>query len=76
MHWELVKLRREHKISQKKLAVLLGINASTYSLKETGGSDFKLNEIYFIAKYFNKRIEEIFLPNNIRNTDIGERKVE
>ncbi|GAA0434665.1 hypothetical protein GCM10008934_25160 [Virgibacillus salarius] len=70
VHWELVKLRKSKKISQEDMAKLLGVNARTYALKERGETDFKLEEIFIIAKYFNKRIEEIFLPRNIRKTDI------
>lgn len=70
MHWELIKLRRTRKISQESMAKLLKINARTYSMKETGKTDFKLEEIFKIARFFDKRIEEIFLPRNIRNTDI------
>lgn len=70
MHWELVKLRKKYKITQKNMAEMLDINVRTYCLKETGKTDFNLEEIYIIAKFFNKRIEEIFLPRNIRNTDI------
>lgn len=68
-HWELIKLRKINDVSQQELADLLNINVATYSAKENGKSDFKLEEIFMIAKYFNKRIEEIFLPSNIRNTD-------
>ena len=69
MHWELLKLRKINNISQQEMAALLKINPTTYSMKENGKSDFKLDEIYTIAKFFNKRIEEIFLPTSIRNTD-------
>ncbi|MYL41787.1 helix-turn-helix transcriptional regulator [Virgibacillus salexigens] len=70
MHWELVKLRKSRKITQIEMAELLGVDVRTYSLKENGKHDFKLEEIFIIAKFFGKRIEEIFLPRNIRNTDI------
>lgn len=69
MHWELIKLRKESKISQETMAELLGINTSTYSKKENGKSDFKLNELFIIARLFNKRLDEIFLPRNISITD-------
>lgn len=72
VHWELIKLRKENNLNQKHMAKLLGISESTYSTKENGKSDFKLKEIYIIAKFFNKRVEEIFLPRNIRNSDITE----
>lgn len=70
MHWKLIKLRKSRKISQEDMANMLGINIRTYSLKENGKTDFKLEEIFIIAKFFNKHVEEIFLPRNIRNTDI------
>ncbi|MFD2046047.1 helix-turn-helix transcriptional regulator [Ornithinibacillus salinisoli] len=72
MHWELIKLRKSNKISQGQMAKYLNINPSTYSKKENGHYDFKLEEIYKIARFFNKRIDDIFLPTNIRNTDIRE----
>ncbi|WP_156290742.1 helix-turn-helix transcriptional regulator [Oceanobacillus salinisoli] len=70
MHWELIKLRKEKKINQEQMALLLGIDRSTYSLKESGKYDFKLQEIFIIAKFFNKQIDEIFLPINIEKHDI------
>jgi len=71
MHWELIKLRKIHGISQRKMAKILGINPATYSDKENGKYDFKLTEIFIIASLFNKRIEEIFFPKNIEKTDIS-----
>ena len=71
MHWELIKLRLCKGITQKEMASLLDIDPRSYSLKEKGKYDFKLAEIFIIARFFNKRIEEIFLPNNIRKTDIS-----
>lgn len=70
MHWELIKLRKIKNITQKDMANLLDIDPRTYFMKESGQSDFKLKEIFIVAEFFNKRIEEIFLPTNIRNTDI------
>lgn len=74
MHWELIKLRKINKVSQKRMADLLNIHTNTYASKENGDVDFNLEEIFIIAAFFNKRIEEIFLPRNIRNTD-NEREV-
>lgn len=71
MHWELIKLRKNKNITQEEMANILKININTYSSKENGKSDFKLEEIFTIAELFNKRVEEIFLPSNIRNTDIS-----
>lgn len=68
-HWELIKLRKTHNISQEKMAKILDINASTYSKKENGKNDFKSNEMFIVARLFNKRLDEIFLPRNISNPD-------
>lgn len=68
-HWRLVKLRKLHNVNQESMAKLIGVNTRTYALKELGETDFKLEEIFIIARYFDKPIEEIFLPRNIRNTD-------
>lgn len=71
-HWELIKLRKMNNISQKEMSEKLGIGATTYAQKENGYTDFKLDEIYIIARFFNKNIEDIFLPTNIRLSNIEE----
>ncbi|RDW17599.1 transcriptional regulator [Oceanobacillus arenosus] len=69
MHRELIILRKQHKLTKKDMAHVLKINPKTYSMKEDGLSDFKYKEIFLIAKMFNRNIDEIFLPPNIRKTD-------
>ena len=64
MQWNLIRLRKEHKLNQEDLAKLLNINVSTYQNKETGKSSFKDYEMFLLSKYFDKPIEEIFLPMN------------
>ena len=70
MHWELMKLRKINKVSKTAMTRILGIKAiETYTSKEDGETDFTLTEMFTIAKYFDKRIEDIFLPRYIGNTD-------
>lgn len=59
----LIGLRKENKISQKKLAKELNINVASYINKELGKSEFKLSEMYKISDYFGKSMEDIFLRN-------------
>lgn len=70
MHWELIKLRKENGVSKTEIARLLDIKSiETYTKKEDGDVDFKLSEMFTIAKFFGRGIEEIFLPRYIRNPD-------
>ena len=59
----LIGLRKENKISQKKLAKELNINVASYINKELGKSEFKSSEMYKISDYFGKPMEDIFLRN-------------
>lgn len=49
----LKKLRKERKLSQSEVAYALCINMSTYSLKETGKSDFTATEVNMLIALFN-----------------------
>ncbi|MCT7752238.1 MAG: helix-turn-helix domain-containing protein [Lactobacillus iners] len=62
MQWKLIKLRKERKITQKDLADFIGISESSYINKETGKFQFKQNEMFMISNYFNKKVDDIFLP--------------
>lgn len=60
----LESIRRANKESQENMAKLIGVDVRTYQNKEKGITQFKQNEMFIIARYFNKKIEEIFLPTN------------
>lgn len=70
MQWLLIRLRKERKLTQKDMAALLGLNVSTYINKETGDSQFKADEIFFLMEYFGKEIDEIFLPRKCINNAV------
>lgn len=62
--WNLITLRKQHKYTQPDFAEMLGISYAAYQKKETGRAQFKADEMFAIAKIFNKPIEDIFLPSN------------
>lgn len=67
MQEKLLLLRKKKNVSQNKIAELLGISTKTYSFKETGKTEFTMNEMFQIADYFNENIENIFLPSILQN---------
>lgn len=73
MQSKLILLRKEQKIPQRTLANLIGISLKQYSYKENGKTKFNGDEMFEIAKFFNKQIEDIFLPTFHQN---GENKKE
>lgn len=58
---ELRRLRKYHELTLEDMGKMIGVDTRTYSNKEKGISQFKLNEMITISNYFKKSIEEIFL---------------
>lgn len=54
--------KNQKKMTQEQMAKYLGITPKTYRSKELGNSEFTLDEMFEIAKLFNKKIDDIFLP--------------
>ncbi|MFR9710778.1 helix-turn-helix transcriptional regulator [Paenibacillus sp. MB22_1] len=71
MQEKLAALRRYHNISQKEMASLIGVDLRTYVNKESGQSQFKANEMFAIAKIFQKPVDEIFLPTNFTKHEVS-----
>lgn len=67
MQSKLIILRKERDIKQQELADLLNINVKTYNFKETGKSQFTMNEMFKISDFFGKSVDEIFLPTVLQN---------
>lgn len=63
----LIKERRANFETQSDVAKLIGVKLRTYQNKEYGTSQFKQNEMFIIAKHYNKKIDEIFLPTDFMN---------
>ena len=74
MQEKLILLRKRNKVTQKEIANLLNISPKTYSLKEMGKVQFKQNEMYSIAKFFNEDINNIFFTNNHSKNGVKEHK--
>ncbi len=55
-------LRVEHGLTQKNIAEKIGINLSTYTLKENGKRDFTASEISKLCEIFNVK-SSIFFDN-------------
>lgn len=71
MQEKLAALRRYHNLSQKDMAELIGVDLRTYINKETGQSQFKANEMFAIARKFQKPIDDIFLPTNFEKHEVS-----
>lgn len=54
--------KNKKKMTQAEMANYLGISTKTYRSKELGNSEFTMDEMFKIAKLFNMRIDDIFLP--------------
>lgn len=61
MYVKVLVARKEKKVSQKTVADVLKINDRTYSLKETGKTDFTMTEGLVLAKYFNTTLNDLFM---------------
>ncbi|GAA0076147.1 hypothetical protein UT300005_05250 [Clostridium sp. CTA-5] len=57
-------------IKQEEVAEILGISLTTYSKKETGKTQFSLEEAKKMSDYFNISIEQLFFADrvNLSNT--------
>ncbi len=67
MQSKLLLIRKENKITQAYLANLLGITSKQYSAKELGKVKFNGDEMFTIANFFNKKVDDIFLPTTHQN---------
>jgi DNA-binding XRE family transcriptional regulator len=71
---QLRKLRKYHELTYQDMGNLIDVDTRTYINKETGVSQFKLNEMFIISKKFNKSMDEIFLPTNFMIHEVSEGK--
>lgn len=70
MQWNLIKLRKEAKLTQKDMAKMIGISEESYGMKERGQKQFKADEMFILSKYFGLPIEKIFLPRNFSDNEV------
>ena len=53
----LIKLRKERKLTQKEVADMLGVATSTYSYWETDKNEPDIHSLKLLADYFNVTID-------------------
>lgn len=64
---KLIGIRKTKRLSQREIANILGISIQSYGAKELGKKQFKCDEMFILAKYFNLTVEDIFLPSILQN---------
>jgi putative transcriptional regulator len=62
----LYKIRKHHRLTQSDMANILNICSNTYGSKERGEYEFTQDEMFILADYFCKKVDEIFLPRCYR----------
>ena len=67
MQEKLIILKETHNLNNRDMGKVIGVTPVQYRRKEKGTAQFKLNEMYAIAKYFNKNLDDIFLPSKHQN---------
>lgn len=68
----LQELREIKKITQKQIAVQLGISESYYSLIENGKRNLRYEHAKILSKIFNRSLEEIFLLHDFTKSKAKE----
>lgn len=58
---------KEHNVTNRNLAEILGISEKQIGKKIRGECDFKSKECFILSDYFERPIEEIFLPSMYEN---------
>ena len=74
MQDKLIRLRKGNLVTQSSMAKLINVDLRTYQNKERGDTQFKQNEMFTIAKFFDKKIDEIFLPTDFMEREVSKRK--
>lgn len=72
MQEKLILLRKQNNTTQKELADLLGITTKQFGSKELGKAKFNGDEMFLIANYYSKKVDDIFLPTTHQ---IGEKNL-
>lgn len=67
LQWKLIIARKELNLNQEDMGKVLKIQKDTYGRKERGDLQFTQDEIFLLSEYFDKQVDEIFLPRNSIN---------
>lgn len=55
-----IRFRKRMKISQSKLAEVIGVGQATFGKKENGVTEFTLSEAYKLANFLGITIEQLY----------------
>lgn len=69
MQIKLYELRKEKGLTQAQMGEFLNISEASYRSKELDQTDFKLSEVFKIAKLFEKDIGYIFTERTSRKVE-------
>ncbi|MEC5422073.1 helix-turn-helix transcriptional regulator [Virgibacillus sp. C22-A2] len=69
MQWQLLKLRKEHNLSQEKMSKIARMSVVSYGKKERGEIQFSSDEMFSLKEYFGLPMEQIFLPRNFTQNE-------
>jgi len=54
-------LRAERQMSMADMAKILGMSEGSYLARENGSKEWKGSEMIFVARYFKKSLDELFM---------------
>jgi len=66
----LYKIRKHHRLTQLDMANIINISSNTYGAKERGDYEFTQDEMFILADYFCKKVDDIFLPRRHQNGNL------
>lgn len=69
MQEKLIILREKSGFNKTQMAKVIGVTPKTYVHKERGEYEFTQDEMFTLATFFDKKIDEIFLPRCHQNGD-------
>jgi len=72
MQWNLMRIRKEHGLSQAEFGEILGMKPGAYGRKERGEQEFRISEMIAIHLYFKISMDQIFLPPNSNYIAVSE----
>lgn len=71
MQTKLILLMKEKNVTNKDLASKIGITDKQIGLKIKGIARFNGDEMFEIAAFFGKKIDDIFLPTYHQNGELN-----
>jgi putative transcriptional regulator len=72
MRFELLKQRKIAKMTQQQMATAIGIERQAYMRMESGKATIPVELAIKIANLFNRKVEDIFLPEEVNEIHANE----